>query len=334
MEGARNVAKGRIRSAIKKSLKKPIKKPIRGARRLKSVTKSVTKSAAARVMGRIGTVKQAFENIDAELKLHHYKVREFEPKIRLGFTKGHFTVKTVDAPEELEAALRLRFTIFHKEYMQKRRSSGVDVDKLDFVCDHLIIRDDRSGEIVGTYRLNSSTYSDTFYSSGEFEIDELLAQPGNKLELGRACISKDYRTGVVIALLWRGISEYMLQTKTDIMFGCASVKTIEPLEIGLVMYHLMQKNVVCFDYGVTPTRKYKVKSLKKVLDYIEKNPYEYNEEAVAKMVPSLFQSYIKMGIKVYGEPALDRDFHCIDFLVVMKTAEMLGSYKRRYAGDQ
>lgn len=355
------MAKGRIRSAIKKKIRgrgklagaaklavgakaatdpklasesKPATEPKRkvGDRRLKFKTaaRKVSKRAAVSVVRRIGTVKEVLHTVDAQVKLHRFKIRNFEPKINISVEKGHFTVKTVETGEELEDVLRLRFEVFNKEYMHRKRTIGVDVDKLDYICDHLVIRDNRAGKVVGTYRLNSSTFSDRFYTSGEFHFDEIKKMPGNILELGRAAISKEYRTGVVIALLWRGISEYMAKTNTDILLGCASVKTVEPLQIGLVTYHLERKGILKYDLDVVPTRKYKVAKLKNVLQYIEKNAFEYDEAKIEAMIPALFSSYIKMGFKAYGEPALDLDFNCIDFLIMIRLDELQGAYKRRY----
>lgn len=312
------MAKGRIRSAIKRK--------IRGNK--------IAKKVAKKVSGRTKKVKKAFEVLDAQLKLQRYKVRHFEPKIPLEFEKGHFTVKTVDTPAELEEVLKLRFEVFNREYMNTKRAVGVDVDKFDFICDHLMIRDNRVGQIVGTYRLNSSTFSDKYYSSGEFHFQKIKDLPGNILELGRAAIAKEYRTGVVIALLWRGISEYVQKSKADILIGCASVKTMEPLQIGLITYHLERKGMLTYDYDVQPTRKYKVKTLSKVLDYIEKNPFEYDEATVAEMIPPLFASYIKMGFKAYGEPAIDRDFYCIDYLIMIRMDEMDSAYRRRFSDNE
>lgn len=320
------MAKGRIRSAIKKKIRGS--KPAAG--KSKTGARRGLRSAARSVARRIGTVKEAFQAFDSELKLQRYKIRKFQPKVKIDVVKGHFTVKTVETPEELEEVLKLRFEVFNREYMQTKRSVGVDVDKLDFICDHLVIRDNRAGRIVGTYRLNSSTFSDRFYSSAEFRFDQIREMPGNILELGRAAIDKEYRTGAVIALLWRGIAEYMAKTNTDILLGCASVKTMEPLQIGLITYHLEKNGILKYDLDVEPTRKYKVKTLRKVIDYIEKNPFEYDAIAVEKMIPALFTSYIKMGFKAYGEPALDRDFHCIDYLIMIQLKDLEGSYKRRF----
>jgi putative hemolysin len=336
------VAKGRIRNAIKKRIRGKLSKssgrsekassaasaskPSTGARRLKSVSKS----AAVKVMRRIGTVKEAIRSLDAQLKLHRYKVREFQPKVKFEYKKGHFTVKTVTSGEELEEVLRLRFDVFVREYKNLKPREGVDVDKLDYICDHLIIRDDREGRIVGTYRLNSNRYADVYYSSSEFEFEHVLEGTGTVLELGRAAIDREYRTGAVISLLWRGIAQYVVAVDAEVMIGCASAKTMEPLEIGLFTHHLEAQGLLRYDLGIEPTKKYKVKTLPQVLSYIEKNPFEYDAKEIEARIPALMKSYFKMGFKAYGEPAIDRDFHCIDFFILMRVADLDDAFKRRY----
>jgi putative hemolysin len=284
----------------------------------------------SRVLQKIGSMKTALEKFDSEVRLHHYKIRAFEPNITFQFERGNYIVKTAENGAELEACLKLRFEVFHREYMNKKRTIGVDIDKLDYDCDHLTILDKRENRVIGTYRLNSSLFTDTFYSTGEFQMERLLEMEGNKLELGRACIDKDHRNGVVIALLWRGMIEYISRTNTQLLFGCSSVKTMEPLEIGLITKYLIDEGHLTTEGSVTPTRKYKVKQLAPVLEYLESNPFEYNKEETGAKIPSLFRSYLRAGAKIYGEPALDRDFHCADFLTVLKMEELTALYKGKY----
>jgi putative hemolysin len=290
----------------------------------------VLKATRASVKNKVRSVRNAIEKFDSDRKLVHFNVANFEPNVSFSFAKGHFIVKTASNGAELEECLKLRFDVFHKEYMNKKRTIGVDIDKLDYACDHLVIFDKRIGKTIGTYRLNSSLYTNEFYSAGEFELGKILELEGNKLELGRACIDRKYRSGVVIALLWRGIAEYISQTKTRVLFGCGSIKTMEPLEIGMVTKHLNDIGALTFDYDVRPTKKFKVKQLGKVLEYIDKNPHRYNKEEVAALIPPLFGSYLKMGAKICGEPALDREFHCIDFLTLVKMDEMKSAVKEKF----
>jgi len=275
-------------------------------------------------------MKSALEKIDSEMKLHHYKIRNFESKINFEFSRGSYLIKTVTNGDELEECLKLRFEVFHREYMNKKRNHGVDIDRLDESCDHLMIYDQKLKQTIGTYRLNSSLFGDTFYSAGEFNLGKILELPGNKLELGRACIHRDYRTGVVIALLWRGIAEYIQRTETKVLFGCSSVKTMEPLQIGLITKYLGDIGALGQEYEVTPTKKFRVKQLERVLEYIDTHPHEYSPAAVKEQLPALFQSYLRMNARICGEPALDREFHCIDFLTVIKMNELNSAHKEKY----
>lgn len=278
-----------------------------------------------------GNVKSAFERANVELKLYHYKIRNYSANVTFSFERGDFIVKTAETGEELERCLKLRFDVFHKEYMNKKRHLGIDVDHLDDDCDHLMIIDRPSNRVIGTYRLNSSLFSDTSYSQGEFHLDTITALEGPRLELGRACIDRAFRTGSVIALLWRGIAEYIRQTNTKVLFGCSSVKTIEPMQIAAITKYLRDTGRLDLTFNVQPTKKYRVPQLPYLIKYLDENEAEYAALAPEQSLPALFRSYMKMGAKFCGEPALDREFSCIDFLTLIRTEEFGDKIKGKYA---
>ena len=283
-----------------------------------------------RVLKTIGTVKTVIEKIDSQLKLQHYKVKSFEPHVGFRIERGHYVVKTAEGGADLEKCLRLRFDVFHLEFMKKNRTIGVDIDKLDFLCDHLMIVDKRTDKVIGTYRMNCSRFTETFYSESEFHLRKMLEIPGHKVELGRACIHKDFRNGAVIALLWRGIAEYIQKTESVLLFGCSSVKTMDPFQTGLLTKYLTDGGHLTHDYECEPTKKYKLKQLGKVLEYIDAHPYEYHQDEIEAMVPALFRSYLNLGAKILGDPALDRDFGCIDFLTLLRMDAMSPIMREKY----
>ena len=329
---------------IKKTVTKKFKRKAAGekpvgvkAQRARGVRRRALRSRGGKLMRKavsafpaIKSLRRALEKIDSKVKLRRYKIRDFKPNISYSFERGNFVVKTAANGEDLEQCLKLRFEVFHREYMQKRRTIGVDVDKMDFICDHLMIIDKRTNTAIGTYRLNSSVHSDVFYSADEFDIDELLKFNGNKLEIGRACIDREHRTGTVLSLLWRGIFEYIRLSDTKMVFGCTSIKTTEPLKIGLITRYITETSPVVDDAHIPVTRKFRVKNLKQILEYIEHNPYEYRKEELETEIPALYLSYVNLGAKVAPEPALDRDFGCIDFLTVLKMDELPAAVKGRY----
>lgn len=284
---------------------------------------------SVRKLGRVGRLKarrplRALRNYNAlrQLKKSKFPLHTFKPKHLIYQSTDKFILKTAESPFELRQVLRLRHEIFYRELQSRAHVSSMDFDEFDALCDHLIIIDRKSRKIVGTYRMISSTYSDKFYSQGEFNLDGVLALPGNKLELGRACIHAEYRTGAIINLLWKGIAEYMRQTNTAYMFGCASVHTVDAVVASRLLALLREKELARDEHDVEPIGAFQCKL-----------PRVAPDGDMEKQIPALIQSYILAGAKFYGEPALDVDFHCFDFFMMVKVSEMSNLFRRRYKLD-
>jgi len=264
------------------------------------------------------------------IQLRKNKVHQFQPKVEIFSEKGPFILKTVTNSRELKEALRLRYQVFHREMLGRKKMTGIDVDSYDFFCDHLVIIDKKSNAIVGTYRLNCSLFNQHFYSAQEFNLRRILEQPGVKLELGRACIHQDYRRGIVISMLWRGIAEYMNKVGADILFGCASIKSESPRAAALVYRHFEIEERMHDSYLCAPTLKFKMPSLDLWINNLNR-PLTAEESAeVENLIPSLCKSYLRAGAWIAGEPAYDEEFHCIDFLTILKRENLTRALWRKY----
>lgn len=317
---------------MRKQLREKVKELARPRNLLRArVGAGKLRKALSNMRASVRTVKTKLEKLEASLKLHRHRIRDFKPNVEIWYERGNFRVQTARNGEELEQCLRLRFEVFHREFMGRRRTYGVDIDHMDFICDHLMIVDTKQNQVVGTYRLNSSKFTDEFYSAGEFSMDDITDMSGSKLELGRACITREHRTGIVIALLWRGISDYLKATEAKILFGCASVKTMDPLEIVSVAKWLADNGFTDETLKIKPTRKYRFRSFDRLTRRLERRPAAYDQHAARELIPNLFMAYLKAGAKVSAEPALDKDFQCIDFLMVMKVDQMKSAYAKKYA---
>ena len=64
-------------------------------------------------------------------------------------------VSLARSPSDLKQAQRLRFAVFAQEMGAQLGSAaqGIDEDEFDLYCDHLLVRDTDSGQVVGTYRI-------------------------------------------------------------------------------------------------------------------------------------------------------------------------------------
>lgn len=260
------------------------------------------------------------------LKPRYLPLKNFKPKVKLLIERDRFVIKTAENHEELAKVLRLRYEVFYRELLEKRQTLGMDFDKFDFSCDHLIIIDKKTDTFIGTYRLISSLFTSKFYSETEFNLQNITALTGTKLELGRACVHRDYRNGSSIALLWRGITEYMKETGTKYMFGCSSVKTTDKLEIAAIYKNLSNSYHASQECHVTPKRKFKIKDFDVLSNSVSK---EIEDEATGK-IPPLIKSYLNMGGLICGEPAYDKKFKCADLFTLFNIDSLSDKVHKKY----
>lgn len=245
--------------------------------------------------------------------------KDYKPHHHLDIKGASFALKTASSMDELLAVFKLRYQNFLEHVTGDEHS--YDWDEFDHICDHLIIEEISTKRIVGTYRILSSLYVDKFYSSSEFNLSEFLKVDGVKNELGRACIDQAFRNGHVIDLLWRGIAEYGNLTNGQYLFGCSSVDTTN-INIAFNLYEFMKEKGYCEDkFDVTPVAKYQ-------MDFSTCQRDESID--LKKLIPPLLRSYITAGSRVIGQPALDKDFECIDFLTIMNLDDLTSMYKKRY----
>jgi len=235
-------------------------------------------------------------------------------------------VKRAEHADEIEAALRLRFEVFNiemKEGLQSSYRTGLDADEFDSLCDHVIVVDASNNMVVGTYRLlmgSEAEKSIGYYSETEFEMSSFRKLCGEKLELGRACVHKDYRGSSVLNLMWSVIAKYIDNYDITYIFGCGSVHTINPVVISNIYGYFRMNYLTGEDCRITP--------LKRVPGF---NPdYVYDKYLVAQHLPPLLCAYLRLGARVAGEPAFDEQFGVSDFLILLDREKLLNRYRNRF----
>lgn len=244
---------------------------------------------------------------------------QFKPHVKLDLESSRYLVKSAETWEEVTEACKLRHEVFFVEQLGRKLPSGLDTDDFDAHSDHLLIIERKSGRIIGNYRIRCSVFTDNFYSAQEFTIERFLKEvPDAKIEIGRACVDKDHRNGVVIHLLWKGIVQYMKQTRSRYMFGCTSVSNRVPGEVQAVWDYLSREGKITSEFDVKPRIPFVLKSASQSLPSAE----------VA--IPPLLASYLKSGAKILGAPAFDEEFECADFLTLLDLKDVGDARSRRY----
>ena len=227
--------------------------------------------------------------------------------------------------DDVEAAQRLRHRVFAGELGARLDSPrpGLDVDRFDEFCDHLIVREDATGEVVGTYRMlppARARAAGGLYSDGEFDLAALDPLRDSLVEAGRSCVHPDHRAGAVVGLVWAGIARYLLLTGNRWLTGCASVGLADGGAQAAGVWETVQARHLSPErYRVTPHRPWAADGAGR-----HRRP----------ALPPLLKGYLRLGAWVCGPAAFDPDFDCADFLVLLGLDHVDQRYLRFFLGDE
>jgi putative hemolysin len=254
-------------------------------------------------------------------------------------------LRLAETREDLDAACRLRFRVFNIEMGEGLESSyqtGLDTDRFDPFCEHLLVEDKLAGNparhIVGTYRMQSGITAERnlgYYSEQEFSFAPYEALRAGVLELGRASIDREHRTPEVLSLLWRGIAQYATDMGLRYLIGCSSINSKDPAE-GWQMYRQLGHYRVSPEFETEPTAAYvcpaDCSKSDEVLEgaHAQPSPSQPAVEPIPPKVPKLLRTYLAIGARIGGPPAWDREFGTIDFLTLLDLKLLSASARNRF----
>lgn len=226
------------------------------------------------------------------------------------------------AAEILEAQ-RLRYRVFAEEMGARvpGASMGIDCDFYDAHCEHLLVRDTGSGEVVGTYRLLPGLKAreiGSFYADSEFDLTRIRHLRDATVEIGRSCVHPDYRTGATIAMLWSGLAAFAARQGYRYLIGCASLSMADGGCAAASIYRRLVRNHLSeVEYRVFPRCELPLAAFNRDVDVAP---------------PALVKGYLRIGARICGAPAWDPDFNTADLMMLLPLAQMSRRYARHFLG--
>ncbi|MET8099710.1 GNAT family N-acyltransferase [Streptomyces sp. NPDC005236] len=232
-----------------------------------------------------------------------------------------YTVTLARDEADVRAAQRLRHDVFAGEMgaLLNTPQPGLDIDAFDAYCDHLLVRDTQTGQVVGTYRLlppDRAAIAGRLYSESEFDLGPLAGIRPGLVEVGRSCVHPDHRDGAVIGLIWAGIARYMLDGGHEWLAGCCSVPLADGGTLAAGTWdRVRDKHLAPEEFRVRPL-------------------LPWSAEGVARParteLPPLLRGYLRLGAWVCGEPAHDTDFGVADMYVLLSMRRVNPRYLRHF----
>ena len=240
--------------------------------------------------------------------------------LRLPETARTPRVRLARSKADTEASLRLRYRVFVDEMGADIDACAGDLetDSFDRHCQHLLVHDSASGELLASTRLLDGDVAQRlsgFYSESEFEMGAVLDRPGRFLELGRTCVASHARQGAVIAALWSGVGAFVREGNYSHLMGCASIDARDGSDRAHRLFAgLRGAELSDADARVVPRR---------VLPSPRGETCQYAR-------PPLLKAYLRLGATVGGAPYWDENFHVADLFMHLQVANLCPRYARHF----
>ena len=232
-----------------------------------------------------------------------------EGRVLDNVSSKRYTIKFAQSNQEVDEALKLRYDVFKEELgRQFNFEKERDKDEFDDQAHHLIVLDNESDRVVGTYRMQTydqASQGNGFVSNKRFHIEQFPDHVlENAVEVGRACVSREHRNGRVLFLLWKGFAGYLTHFKKRYLFGYSAFETKSLSVLINTERYLRENGHYHPEYKIEVREGYRL-------------PDQHTENGTDEVdIPSLLQNYLDVGCKVCSRPSFDKNrlSHCIILL--------------------
>ena len=235
--------------------------------------------------------------------------------------RSKLAVSMAKTGAEVEEAQRVRYQVFAEEMGAKLPSAneGLDRDYFDFYCEHLLVRNLQTKQVVVTYRILSpeqARCAGSYYSETEFDLSNLADLRDSIVEIGRSCVHQDHRDGSTITQLWGGLADYIASHNHEYLIGCASISMTDGGHYAASVYNKIHKlHAAPAEYRVSPLNRLPLETLNQNMEVI---------------IPPLIKGYLRLGAYICGEPAWDADFNCADVFIMLPVERLAARYAKHF----
>ncbi len=226
------------------------------------------------------------------------------------FSRGRYRARFSTAPEDVDAAQRLR----HKAFIAGRapalaaadgpRAQGRDADAFDAECRHALVEDARTGQLVCCFRmmhLPDGSQISRSYSAQHYELSALSDYPSPMVEMGRFCVDPDAAGADVLRVAWGAMTEYVEDNGVGLLFGCSSFEGVDAGAYMDAFAYLKDRHLAPKRWLPRPKapRVFRFASLLRL-----RRP---NVKLAMKRMPPLLRTYLVMGGWVSDHAVIDDD---------------------------
>lgn len=233
--------------------------------------------------------------------------------------KGKFRARLATTQEEIVASQALR----HKAF-GLCEPDGLDKDAYDPLCEHMLIEDSETHELVCCYRimhLNSGDDIVRSYSAQYYNLTALQSYKGKLVEMGRFCVDPSVQDADVLRVAWGAMTQYVDDNDVSLLFGCASFHGTDQNEYA-------DSFAVLRDRHIAPKRWLPRVKAPNVFRFAQRLTGAPDMKQAMRRMPPLLKTYLMMGGWVSDHAVVDSHMNTLHVFTGVEIGSIPPARKR------
>lgn len=244
--------------------------------------------------------------------------------------KGRYRGRLAQSAADIRAAQALRWLCFVARNGDAATRDDLDRDDMDDSCQHMLVEDRDSGQLVCTFRflpLSGGHEIGRSYSAQFYNLRSLEGFNAPMVEMGRFCIHPEWRDPGILRIAWAAMTRFVDDNGIEMLFGCSSFIGTRPEEHAEAFAMLRERHLA-------PRRWWpRVKApnvfrFARALARRQADP----RRAMAAM-PPLLRSYLAMGGWVSDHAVVDPALQTMHVFTGVEIRAIPDSRKRLLRAD-
>jgi putative hemolysin len=220
---------------------------------------------------------------------------------------SRYVARHASTAEDVKAAQRLRHLSFIELGEADPRPDGLDSDRFDEVCDHVLVEDRASGDLVCCFRLlplDAGVEIGRSYSAQYYELAALEDFPGRMVEMGRFCIHPDWKDPDILRTAWGAMTAFVDTEGVEMLFGCSSFH-------GTDAAGYLDAFAMLRDRHLAPKRWLPRVKAPDVFRFARRLRRKPNPKMAMLTMPPLLRTYLLMGGWVSDHAVVDHQMNTL-----------------------
>ncbi len=216
-------------------------------------------------------------------------------------TLGIYRARLTRSDAYVEQALALRQLVFRAR--RGLTATPSDADRFDETCDHVLVTNTRTGDLVAccrVLRFASGAFVQQSYAAQFHDLSTLHQIQQPLIELGRFCLHPDHPDPDILRLAWGLLTRLVDHDHARLLFGCTSFDGADPIPHRPALAWLARHHLRTMP-ALAP-------------DQIALAPLAAQSPDRSPPLPPLLRTYLAMGGWVSDHAVIDHDLNTLHVL--------------------